>query len=68
MKTVGIAWAIGFPCGIILFLLTKRQVEKNRLRQLKVRQRIKASNEGEYASERYRLARRGPEETTETKT
>ncbi|XP_015265518.1 PREDICTED: probable hydrolase PNKD isoform X2 [Gekko japonicus] len=68
MKAVGIAWAIGFPSGIILFFLTKRQVEKNRLKQLKIHQKIKASNEGEYARERYKLATRRPEEVTETNT
>lgn len=54
MKTVGLAWAIGFPSGILLFLFAKREVDKKRLRQLKVRQRMKASNEGEYESGRYR--------------
>uniref|UniRef100_A0ACB8G1B3 Uncharacterized protein n=1 Tax=Sphaerodactylus townsendi TaxID=933632 RepID=A0ACB8G1B3_9SAUR len=68
MKAVGIAWAIGFPCGIILFLLTKREVDKNRLKQLKIRQKIKASNEGDYMRERYKLAAVRTEEMTETKT
>ncbi|KAJ6665490.1 hypothetical protein lerEdw1_003331 [Lerista edwardsae] len=68
MKTIGIAWAIGFPSGIILFLLTKREVDKNRLKQLKVRQKMKASNEGEYERERYRAASLGTEGMAETKT
>ncbi|XP_069083193.1 probable hydrolase PNKD isoform X2 [Pleurodeles waltl] len=54
MKVIGLAWAIGFPSGILLFLFAKREVDKKRLRQLKVRQRMKASNEGEYESGRYR--------------
>lgn len=45
---------IGLPTGIISFLLAKREVDKNRLKQLKVRQRMKRSNEGEYEGSRYR--------------
>lgn len=45
---------IGLPAGIIGFILTKRQVDKNRMKQLKIRQRIKRSNEGEYEGSRYR--------------
>lgn len=45
---------IGLPSGIIIFLLTKREVEKNRQKQLKIRQRMKKLNEGEYESRRYR--------------
>lgn len=45
---------IGLPTGIIGFLLAKRQVDKNRLKQLKIRQRMKRSNEGEYEGTRYR--------------
>lgn len=44
---------IGLPTGIIGFLLAKRQVDKNRLKQLKIRQRMKKSNEGEYEGSRY---------------
>ncbi|XP_062972804.1 probable hydrolase PNKD [Elgaria multicarinata webbii] len=67
MKAVGIAWAIGFPCGIILFLLTKREVDKNRLKQLKIHQKIHASNKGEYKRERYRATSLATEELIETK-
>nr|KAF6450914.1 PNKD metallo-beta-lactamase domain containing [Molossus molossus] len=49
MKAVGLAWAIGFPCGILLFILTKREVDKNRLKQMKARQNMRASNTGEYS-------------------
>lgn len=45
---------IGLPSGIIAFVLAKRQVDKNRLKQLKVRQRMKLSNEGDYEGSRYR--------------
>lgn len=45
---------IGLPTGIIGFLLAKRQVDKNRLKQLKIRQRMKRSNEGDYEGTRYR--------------
>ncbi|MEE6523799.1 hypothetical protein FKM82_022845 [Ascaphus truei] len=53
MKKVGIAWAIGFPTGILLFLLAKREVDKKRLEQLKVRQRMKEANKGEYQRQRF---------------
>ncbi|XP_035860939.1 DUF4748 domain-containing protein [Sander lucioperca] len=54
MMGIGYAWMIGLPTGIIGFLLAKREVDKNRLKQLKVRQRMKRSNEGEYEGSRYR--------------
>ncbi|XP_059201388.1 DUF4748 domain-containing protein [Centropristis striata] len=54
MMKIGYAWMIGLPTGIIGFILTKRQVDKNRLKQLKIRQRMKTSNEGEYEGSRYR--------------
>ncbi|XP_040910900.1 DUF4748 domain-containing protein [Toxotes jaculatrix] len=53
MMKVGYAWMIGLPTGIITFILAKREVDKNRLKQLKVRQRMKSSNEGEYEGSRY---------------
>ncbi|KAI7807732.1 DUF4748 domain-containing protein [Triplophysa rosa] len=58
MKKIGYAWMIGLPTGVIGFILAKRQVDKNRLKQLKVRQRMKKANEGDYDSERYKLATR----------
>uniref|UniRef100_A0A663DS81 PNKD metallo-beta-lactamase domain containing n=1 Tax=Aquila chrysaetos chrysaetos TaxID=223781 RepID=A0A663DS81_AQUCH len=54
MKPVGVAWAIGLPSGIILFLLAKREVDKNRLEQLKIRRKMMEANQGEYESERYK--------------
>ncbi|XP_038574576.1 DUF4748 domain-containing protein isoform X2 [Micropterus salmoides] len=54
MMSIGYAWMIGLPTGIIGFLLAKREVDKNRLKQLKVRQRMKKSNEGKYEASRYR--------------
>ncbi|XP_041659254.1 DUF4748 domain-containing protein [Cheilinus undulatus] len=54
MMKIGYAWMIGLPSGIIGFLLAKRQVDKNRLKQLKIRQRMRNSNEGEYEGSRYR--------------
>ncbi|XP_061694179.1 DUF4748 domain-containing protein [Syngnathoides biaculeatus] len=54
MMKIGYAWMIGLPTGIIGFLLAKRQVDKNRLKQLKVRQRMRRSNEGNYEGSRYR--------------
>ncbi|CAN9503258.1 unnamed protein product [Ophioblennius macclurei] len=54
MMKIGYAWMIGLPTGIIGFLLAKRQVDKNRLKQLKIRQRMRRSNEGQYEGSRYR--------------
>lgn len=54
MMKIGYAWMIGLPTGIITFLLAKREVDKNRLKQLKVRQRMRRSNEGDYEGSRYR--------------
>ncbi|XP_062853746.1 DUF4748 domain-containing protein [Trichomycterus rosablanca] len=56
MMIIGYAWIIGLPAGIIGFVLAKRQVDKNRLQQLRIRQRMKKSNEGEYESDRYKPA------------
>ncbi|KAL4608993.1 putative hydrolase PNKD [Arapaima gigas] len=56
MMKIGYAWIIGLPSGIIGFLLAKREVDKNRLKQLKIRQRMRKSNEGSYESERYATA------------
>ncbi|KAG8013924.1 hypothetical protein GBF38_016161 [Nibea albiflora] len=53
MMVIGYAWIIGLPTGIIGFLLAKREVDKNRLKQLKIRQRMKRANEGEYDGNRY---------------
>ncbi|XP_070701755.1 probable hydrolase PNKD [Pempheris klunzingeri] len=54
MIAIGYAWMIGLPTGIISFILAKRQVDKNRMKQRKVRQRMRKSNEGEYEGSRYR--------------
>ncbi|XP_074544746.1 uncharacterized protein LOC141804299 [Halichoeres trimaculatus] len=54
MMKIGYAWMIGLPSGVIGFMLAKREVDKNRLKQLKIRQRMKRSNEGEYEGSRYR--------------
>ncbi|KAG7227341.1 hypothetical protein INR49_000346 [Caranx melampygus] len=59
MMKIGYAWMIGLPTGIITFILAKREVDKNRLKQLKVRQRMKDSNEGDYEGSRYRRHREG---------
>lgn len=54
MKAVGLAWAIGFPCGILFFVLTKQEVDKDRLKQMKARQNMRVANTGEYESQRFR--------------
>lgn len=51
--------AIGLPSSIILFLLVKREVDKNRLEQLKIRRKMMEANQGEYESERYKRVARG---------
>ncbi|KAM6948213.1 uncharacterized protein FYW47_016163, partial [Aplochiton taeniatus] len=56
MVKIGYAWMIGLPTGIIGFVLAKREVDKNRLKQLRVRQRMKRSNDGDYEGSRYRGA------------
>ncbi|KAK7945090.1 hypothetical protein WMY93_000818 [Mugilogobius chulae] len=53
MMKIGYAWMIGLPTGILTFILAKRQVDKNRLKQLKIRQRMRQSNEGEFEGSRY---------------
>ncbi|KAM9037982.1 probable hydrolase PNKD [Sarcophilus harrisii] len=54
MKAVGLAWALGFPCGILLFLFTKREVDKNRLKQMKALQSMRTANQGDYERQRFR--------------
>ncbi|KAM7401190.1 hypothetical protein PAMA_005401 [Pampus argenteus] len=54
MMKIAYAWMIGLPAGIIGFFLAKREVDKNRLKQLKIRQRMRKSNEGDYEVSRYR--------------
>ena len=56
MKAVGLAWAICFPCGILFFVLTKQEVDKDRLKQMKARQNMRVSNTGEYESQRFRAS------------
>ncbi|XP_040297225.1 probable hydrolase PNKD [Bufo bufo] len=53
MKKVGIAWVIGLPSGILLFLFAKNKVDKRRLEQMKALQRMRDANKGEYMSERF---------------
>ncbi|XP_077391740.1 uncharacterized protein LOC144028045 [Festucalex cinctus] len=53
MTKVGFAWLLGLPASIIGFLLVKRQVDKNRLKQLKIRQRIQRSLEADYEGSRF---------------
>ncbi|TRY82794.1 hypothetical protein DNTS_025565 [Danionella cerebrum] len=50
MMQVGLAWMIGMPAGIIGFFLTKRQVDKDRLKQLRIRQRMRKAIEEESRS------------------
>ncbi|CAI9538098.1 unnamed protein product [Staurois parvus] len=54
MKKVGIAWAIGFPSGILLFLYARKKVNQQRVDQMKARQRMRDANKGPYESKRYK--------------
>ncbi|XP_072477621.1 probable hydrolase PNKD, partial [Notamacropus eugenii] len=56
MKAVGLAWAIGFPCGIVLFLLAKREVDRNRVKQMKALQNMRTANRGDYERQRFRAS------------
>ncbi|KAJ8405984.1 hypothetical protein AAFF_G00308720 [Aldrovandia affinis] len=58
MMKIGYAWIIGLPSGIIGFILAKREVDKNRLKQLRIRQRMKRSNEGVYESDRFKTVQK----------
>ncbi|XP_038603635.1 probable hydrolase PNKD [Tachyglossus aculeatus] len=60
MRPVGLAWAIGFPCGILLFIFTKRQVDRNRAKQLRARRNMRAANAGAYERQRYLDHASGP--------
>ncbi|XP_036609482.1 probable hydrolase PNKD [Trichosurus vulpecula] len=54
MKPVALAWAIGFPCGILLFLLAKREVDKNRVKQMKSLHNMRTANRGDYERQRFK--------------
>ncbi|XP_049335035.1 DUF4748 domain-containing protein [Astyanax mexicanus] len=56
MMIIGYAWIIGLPAGVITFILAKKQVDKNRLKQLKIRQRMNRANERGYEREHHRSA------------
>lgn len=47
---------MGFPYGILLFILTKWQVDKDLMNQKKTGQNTQASNMGEYESQRFRAS------------
>ncbi|CAL1580067.1 unnamed protein product [Knipowitschia caucasica] len=53
MMKIGYAWIIGLPTGILTFIFAKQQVDKNRLKQLKIRQRMRQSNDGDFEGSRY---------------
>ncbi|XP_035381900.1 DUF4748 domain-containing protein [Electrophorus electricus] len=55
MMIIGYSWMVGLPAGIIMFILAKRQVDKNRLKQLKIRRKMKRANESQYESQRYNI-------------
>ncbi|XP_025048521.1 probable hydrolase PNKD [Alligator sinensis] len=54
MRAVGVAWAIGFPSGILLFLFTKHKIDHNRVEQLQSLQNMKKANVGPEAEQQYR--------------
>lgn len=48
---IGIGWSIITVLGIAGFVYSKRSVDKNRYENMKIRERMRKSNEGEYTVE-----------------
>ncbi|XP_058463933.1 uncharacterized protein LOC131438131 [Malaya genurostris] len=48
---IGIGWGIITVLGIAGFVYSKRSVDKNRYENMKIRERMRKSNEGEYTAE-----------------
>ncbi|XP_058837638.1 uncharacterized protein LOC131693651 [Topomyia yanbarensis] len=48
---IGIGWGIITVLGIAGFVYSKRSVDKNRYENMKIRERMRKSNEGEYSVE-----------------
>ncbi|XP_065090078.1 uncharacterized protein LOC135711224 [Ochlerotatus camptorhynchus] len=51
---IGIGWGIITVLGIGGFVYSKRSVDKNRYENMKIRERMRKSNEGEYSVENSR--------------
>lgn len=51
---IGIGWSIITVLGIAGFVYSKRSVDKNRYENMKIRERMRKSNEGEYTVENSR--------------
>ncbi|XP_067007480.1 uncharacterized protein [Anabrus simplex] len=45
---ISLGWAIITACGVYGFVLSKRSVEAHRYESMKVRERMRKANEGEY--------------------
>uniref|UniRef100_A0A3Q2KP05 Uncharacterized protein n=1 Tax=Equus caballus TaxID=9796 RepID=A0A3Q2KP05_HORSE len=63
LELLGRCWtslAMGFPYGILLFILTKWQVDKDLMKQRKTGKNTQASNMGEYESQRFRASSQLP--------
>ncbi|XP_055596716.1 uncharacterized protein LOC129746843 [Uranotaenia lowii] len=51
LQKIGIGWALITVVGISGFVLSKRSVDQNRYENMKIRERMRKSNEGEYTVE-----------------
>lgn len=51
---IGICWGVITVLGIGGFVYSKRSVDKNRYENMKIRERMRKSNEGEYSVENSR--------------
>lgn len=51
LAKIGIGWGIITVAGIAGFVYSKRSVDKNRYENMKIRERMRKSNEGEYTVE-----------------
>lgn len=54
LAKIGIGWGFITIAGIAGFVYSKRTVDKNRYENMKIRERMRKSNEGEYSAENAR--------------
>lgn len=52
IKRVNVAWALAVVGGISLFVLAKWDINRNRYKAMKIRERMNQSNIGDYESSR----------------
>ncbi|XP_062556346.1 uncharacterized protein LOC134221164 [Armigeres subalbatus] len=54
LQKIGICWSIITVLGIAGFVYSKQNVDKNRYENMRIRERMRKSNEGEYSVENSR--------------